>query len=183
MKGISPGAAVVFLMAGPATNIATFTVLWKTLGKRATLAYLFTIIGGAICFGIVIDYVIPTSWQSLFLITDYQESHHHILPKWISVTSAVVLIVLVLNAEIQRYMPKKSKISATPTETMQSFKIKGMTCNPCVNSVKTSLKELGKVKDVSVNLTTGKIDVMGPVKVKEVQTLVEKLGYQFVGKL
>ncbi|RLD62015.1 MAG: heavy metal-associated domain-containing protein, partial [Bacteroidetes bacterium] len=40
MKGLSPGAALVFLMAGPATNAATITVLGKVMGKKALTSYL-----------------------------------------------------------------------------------------------------------------------------------------------
>ena len=48
MKGVSPGAALVFLMAGPATNVATMTVLGKTMGKKSLIIYLASIIGGVI---------------------------------------------------------------------------------------------------------------------------------------
>jgi uncharacterized protein len=46
MKGVSPGAALVFLMAGPATNVATIAVLGKTMGRKSLIIYLSTIIGG-----------------------------------------------------------------------------------------------------------------------------------------
>ena len=40
LKGITPGAAFVFLMAGPPTNAATITAVWKVLGKKTALLYL-----------------------------------------------------------------------------------------------------------------------------------------------
>ena len=55
LKGVSPGAALVFLLAGPATNMATLTVLANLLGKRTTLVYLTAIAGGAILFGLALD--------------------------------------------------------------------------------------------------------------------------------
>lgn len=51
MKGLSPGAALVFLLAGPATNAATITVLLRTLGKGVTAAYLVAIAGMALLLG------------------------------------------------------------------------------------------------------------------------------------
>jgi hypothetical protein len=51
MKGLSPGAALVFLLAGPATNAATMTVLVKTLGKAVTAVYLVAIAGAALFLG------------------------------------------------------------------------------------------------------------------------------------
>jgi len=55
LKGISPGAALVFLLAGPATNMATLTVLANLLGKRTTLVYLTAIALGAILCGLAVD--------------------------------------------------------------------------------------------------------------------------------
>jgi uncharacterized membrane protein YraQ (UPF0718 family) len=57
LKGVSPGAALVFLIAGPATNIATLTVLVGVLGRRATLIYLSTIAAAAVIFGLATDYI------------------------------------------------------------------------------------------------------------------------------
>jgi hypothetical protein len=46
LKGLSPGAALVFLLAGPATNAATITVVGRFWGRRATVVYLAAI---AVC--------------------------------------------------------------------------------------------------------------------------------------
>jgi HflK protein len=43
LKGLSPGAALVFLLAGPATNLGSIVVLLKVLGRRAVLVYLATV--------------------------------------------------------------------------------------------------------------------------------------------
>ncbi|RJP24281.1 MAG: hypothetical protein C4527_19080 [Candidatus Omnitrophota bacterium] len=50
-KGLSPGAALVFLLAGPATNISSLPVLVKILGRRATLLYLLSIIVVSLAIG------------------------------------------------------------------------------------------------------------------------------------
>ncbi|OGQ97906.1 MAG: permease [Deltaproteobacteria bacterium RIFOXYD12_FULL_55_16] len=55
LKGVSPGAALVFLLAGPATNMATLTVLANLLGKRTTVVYLTAIAVGAILCGLAVD--------------------------------------------------------------------------------------------------------------------------------
>jgi uncharacterized membrane protein YraQ (UPF0718 family) len=51
-KGISPGAALAFLLAGPATNAASLTVLTKYLGRRSVVIYLATIIIFAVAGGV-----------------------------------------------------------------------------------------------------------------------------------
>ena len=55
LKGVSPGAALVFLLAGPATNMASLTVLVGTLGKRATFIYLSSIAVCSVLFGLMVD--------------------------------------------------------------------------------------------------------------------------------
>jgi uncharacterized membrane protein YraQ (UPF0718 family) len=57
LKGLSPGAALVFLLAGPATNMATLTVLVNVLGKRATIIYLAAIAVFAVLSGLAVDQV------------------------------------------------------------------------------------------------------------------------------
>ena len=57
LKGVSPGAALVFLIAGPATNITSLTVLMGILGKRATAIYLATIAILAVLFGLAVDQI------------------------------------------------------------------------------------------------------------------------------
>jgi hypothetical protein len=58
-KGVSPGAALVFLMTGPATNAAAFTTIWASLGKRTALTYLATVAGSAMAAGLFLDRFFP----------------------------------------------------------------------------------------------------------------------------
>ncbi|MHC4396013.1 MAG: SO_0444 family Cu/Zn efflux transporter [Planctomycetota bacterium] len=57
LKGLTPGAALVFLMTGPATNAASFATIWKVLGRVTTLTYLATVAGCALSSGILLDYI------------------------------------------------------------------------------------------------------------------------------
>ena len=57
LKGVSPGAALVFLLAGPATNMASLTVLVGTLGRRATVIYLSSIAVCSVLFGLMVDQI------------------------------------------------------------------------------------------------------------------------------
>ena len=57
MKGLSPGAALVFLMTGPATNAASFVTIWKTMGRRTALTYIATVAGCALLSGLLLDYL------------------------------------------------------------------------------------------------------------------------------
>jgi len=57
LKGLSPGAALVLLLAGPATNAATLTVVTKLLGRRAAGAYLASIVVAALGLGALTNWI------------------------------------------------------------------------------------------------------------------------------
>ncbi len=57
LKGVSPGAALVFLLVGPATNVTSLSVLFGLLGKRATVIYLVTLSIFAVLSGLAVDMI------------------------------------------------------------------------------------------------------------------------------
>lgn len=94
--GLSPGAALVFLMAGPATNAATITTVWSTMGKRTALLYVAVVGVSAIVAGIVLDLVYT---QTGVLP---EPSAHHMLPEATRVALAVLLLVVLGAAKLPR---------------------------------------------------------------------------------
>ena len=56
LKGVSPGAAFVFLMVGPAMNAMSITTVASLIGRKAAVAYVVTIIVGAILCGCVVNF-------------------------------------------------------------------------------------------------------------------------------
>ena len=76
-KGITPGAALVLLMAGPATSIASMLVVGKAFGKRTLFAYLTSIAVGAIFFGFIVDTFFMDSFLSSMLPHASAECHGH----------------------------------------------------------------------------------------------------------
>ena len=91
LKGISPGAALVFLLVGPATNITSLTVLFEILGKRATVLYLFAIAFSAVIFGLILDQV-----YSIFGIADQAIAGEaaDLIPHWAKLAGAFILLGL-----------------------------------------------------------------------------------------
>jgi uncharacterized membrane protein YraQ (UPF0718 family) len=97
LKGLSPGAALVFLLAGPATNGATITVMLKTLGKRAAALYVTSII---LC-SLVLAWLVDRLYVGLGLDIRAVVSHvDETLPEWAGVASAVAVLLLVGRAMI-----------------------------------------------------------------------------------
>ena len=76
-KGITPGAALVLLMAGPATSIASMLVVGKAFGKRTLAAYLTSIALGALFFGFIIDTFFMDTFLASMLPHASAECHGH----------------------------------------------------------------------------------------------------------
>ncbi|KZN65570.1 SO_0444 family Cu/Zn efflux transporter [Pseudoalteromonas luteoviolacea] len=94
LAGVSPGAVLVFMLAGPATNVATIGVVAKELGQRAVAAYIVAVIGVAIVFGFLTDYLVL---QFGFEVAPMVGHEHEVLPIWLSQVSALVLAALMLR--------------------------------------------------------------------------------------
>jgi len=92
--GASPGAALAFLIAGPATNAATFTTIWKALGKKTASLYLFTVGVSAVCCGLLLNWVIQLVEISLPQLST--QAHEHLEGGWFYHVSAIVLLLILL---------------------------------------------------------------------------------------
>jgi uncharacterized protein len=91
LKGVSPGAALVFLLAGPATNITSLTVLIGLLGKKSTLRYLLTLSFFAVILGLGLDEV----YQFFGIIPRAVIGEAaDLIPLQVKVVGAIILLVL-----------------------------------------------------------------------------------------
>lgn len=105
LKGLTPGAALVFLITGPATNAAGFTTIWKSLGGRTAILYLLTVIVCALGGGLLLDVVFPE------LDVSVKAQMHHMGNSVFGHISAVALL-LVLGISILTKR-KKTKLVTT----------------------------------------------------------------------
>lgn len=103
-KGISPGAAFVFLFAGPVTNIASVTILYKALGKKALIIYLASVAVCAVTFGLILDFIINTFHYQGIAVVGQIHAHEH--PGYM-VVLAILFGILVLRSLIKKYTTKK----------------------------------------------------------------------------
>ena len=96
LKGVTPGAALVFLMTGPATNAASFVTIWKTMGRATAVTYILTVAACALLSGLLLDAV----WRG----TDFAVIMHHakMLPDIVKHVAGVVLLAILIYAIITR---------------------------------------------------------------------------------
>ena len=91
MAGISPGTALVFLMAGPATNIATLGIIGKELGRRSLSAYLIGVCVIAVISGLLLDFL--TGYWSIDIQAQLTAGTHFI-PSSIAWLALIILIAV-----------------------------------------------------------------------------------------
>ena len=200
LKGLSPGAALVLLMAGPATNMASITLIKKVLGNNTLLAYLLSISVGAFFFGILINNFMPESW---FYLKFDNQHHVHLLPHWLEFGSAIVFIALLISSFYRIYFKKiigivtKNNAQTLKTNStlqyhnlnkismlkIREFKIEGLTCNQCKMDVEKEIEQIEGISNVSIDLSKGTACIEGNTfSINEIETTVNNMGYKYLGE-
>lgn len=179
MKGLSPGAAIVFLMAGPATNAATISVIGNSLGRKTLIAYLTSIIGGALFFGVLVNEFLPANW---FIMPGKLSQHsHELLPGWLETGSAIVLSLAIGNALYRKYLkPRFSKQNKKNFSVMTTtIKVSGMTCNHCKTNVENGIKNAEGIKNAIADIHAGEVTLDGEdYDIQKIKTIITGLGYE-----
>ncbi|HDZ40187.1 MAG TPA: heavy metal-associated domain-containing protein [Bacteroidetes bacterium] len=181
LKGLSPGAALVLLMAGPATNAATITMIGKVMGRKSLLAYLVSIISGALVFGFLINTFMPERWFAL--PQHMMIRNHEMLPGWLSTGSAVILVLLIINGYMKRFFGNtkdkttdSSPVSGTNIITM---KVSGMTCNHCKSSVENATSSVEGVESAVADLAKGSLAISGKdIDIEKIRSNIRAAGYE-----
>lgn len=103
LAGVSPGAVLVFLLVGPATNIASFALLKQELGLRVTGMYLFGLSVLSLAMGLLLEWLLEVqNWQ----IEASLGHAHAMLPDAVSWGSAFILIFLAIKPLRRALVPQ-----------------------------------------------------------------------------
>jgi uncharacterized membrane protein YraQ (UPF0718 family) len=93
LKGVSPGAALVFLLAGPATNASSLVVIARFFGRKFVAIYLSSVVITALATGYLFDRLLEsTGWT----VAPTLAAQHSEEASWITTASALVLGLLLL---------------------------------------------------------------------------------------
>ncbi len=169
--GLPAGAALVFLMAGPATNLATLGAVYRTLGRKALSVYLGTIVVGSVTLAYAFDAFFPLSITA---------PHHHVHEASLlaQVTAALLVGMMVWFATEDARAWLSRRTAAAPTSTSLTVAVEGMTCQGCVRKLTRVLGEDERVQSVSVELEPGSATVDGSLDAATLATLVRGAGYE-----
>ena len=116
LKGVSPGTALVFLLVGPATNIASLSVLVGLLGKRATLIYLASIAVVSVVCGLLLDAVYLGLGVSAVAVAGQAGE---VFPEAVTMIAALLLLGLSIKpllGILRGWLPGKHDCSCSPSD-------------------------------------------------------------------
>jgi len=97
LQGVNPGAALVFLLAGPATNIGSLFVLKSQLGRRTVIVYLATIAVVAVIMGLLLDWICGVRGLDL----SKRALAEPIVPLWLKSLGAAAFLLLAAASAIR----------------------------------------------------------------------------------
>jgi len=170
--GLPTGAALVFLMAGPATNIATLGAVYRTLGRRPLVIYLATVILGSIACGLAFGFLIETS-----AITS---AHNHTHTTWWATASAAILLAIMarfLFLDLRRLYRHWFSSQTVNIGSAIQVSVTGMTCNRCVMHLEKTLTSDNNVSRADVTLQPGHVVVQGNVSETQVRQIIKQAGF------
>ena len=209
-KGITPGAALVLLMAGPATSIASMLVVGKAFGKRTLVAYLVSIALGAMAFGFVVDTFLMDTFLASMLPHVSDECHGHGAVGIFDYACAVLLAALMIYAKFAHKgcgghcdcgdhgccccedhdddecgCHEHEHGHCEPMSV--TYRVNGMNCSHCKACVEKAVRMLDGVVFAEADVASKELRVQwhdeDDVNEDALKTAVDEAGFEFGGKI
>nr|WP_089725992.1 permease [Candidatus Thiosymbion oneisti] len=181
--GMPTGTALVFLMAGPATNVATLGAVYRVLGTRVLAIYLGTVILMSVLLGLGFDALLSGVYSVGWAVpTGGHSEHGGHSPPYLAIGSALLLsglLAYLLGLRLKA-MLRTWRDPEPGTDLM--LKVEGMSCGHCVGSVKKSLEGVAAVSEATPDLASGLVRVRGDhLDVTALIRAVEAAGFRASG--
>jgi hypothetical protein len=177
--GMPTGTALVFLMAGPATNVAVIGAVFRAFGARVLVIYLGTVFFFSMLFGWLFSWVISPG-QSPML-------HHHMeTVGWFPIAATILVIALFgfLTAYdlYRKYYIAPKALKEAANKMGIELNIKGMNCKHCVVTVTKALQNVPGVIKADVFLESNLAIVDGQPNMASLIKSVHDAGYEATAK-
>lgn len=180
-NGLPLGAALVFLMAGPATNVATVGAVYRGFGRKVTTVYLTTVIVGSLGFAVLFESLIGGA------AVQVGPAHEHGVPWW-AATSAILLVLMFGWFAVQEFRRWRRNTQADrwsadqvaagePGGRAVEIAVTGMTCGNCADAVESALLAAPGVQAARVDLTGGTATVWGAAAAATLREAVQDAGF------
>ena len=170
-NGLPVGSALVFLMAGPATNIATVGAIRSHFGWKPLAIYLGTIILFSMLFAALFDAFFSASLP-------HHIGNHHTHNVWWHHASAIILVLMISRFAWLDFHRNFFRINAKNDTSGWRISIDGMTCRNCANGLTDSLTAVPGVSAVDVDLAADEALVNGNCTESALRKAVESAGFK-----
>jgi copper chaperone CopZ len=152
--GLPGGAALVFLMAGPASNVATIGAVYRAFGRPITIVYLGTVTVGSIVLGLLFD-----QFWGVTVSAHAGEAHDH-AHGWIAVVSGIILAMLLLR-HLWHRLGAQMRARRHSDAAELHLVVSGMSCGGCASKLQRAVSQLPGVSSVTANAASGSVHVVG----------------------
>lgn len=167
--GLPTGAALVFLMAGPATNVATVGAVWRTFGTKTLIGYLGTIIVGSVGLGL--------AYEPLFGRLSQVVVGHHEHTAWWGHAAAGLLVAAFIWFAITDL--RQRLVAMRPVdEAERVIAVSGMTCGGCAARLKRTFEADDGVEWAEVSFDRGEARIKGSLADQAIADLILGAGFQ-----
>lgn len=182
LKGLTPGSALVLLMAGPACNMASILVINKVMGRKTLILYLLSIITMAIFWGHVVDYLLPVEWFQSGVLS--ASCCHEEGTSWFNIACSIVLCLLLFNALVlqrhHHHHHEHEQSTLNPSANMKTYRIEGMNCNHCRMAAEKAILSVAGVTAATVDLEKKEAYVEGSAAPESIAKAIEEVGFTCV---
>ena len=166
--GMPTGAAMVFLMAGPATNVATLGAVYRAFGSKILAVYLINIVIGSAAFGL--------GYEALFGAVTGAVRHGHEHTAWWMALGAGMLSAMLVWFALEDLRGLLSRRRAEASTAAVDVAVDGMTCGSCAARLERLLLATDGVESASVSIASNRAVVVG-VPVEAVTAVIQDAGF------
>ena len=171
LKGMSPGAALVFLLTGPATNAMSIAAVSKIVGKRATIIYLIIIAVVSLALGFLLNLIVAYYGFSQ-IISHHQ---HDFIPESVKIAGSVGMTLMIIIYYSKNFFNQGNN---NMTDQQIAIDVDGMTCMHCASSVQKAVESVG-ASNVAVDLDGKqvKFDIVSMDDIDKVKAEITSAGF------
>jgi len=167
--GLPTGAALVFLMAGPATNVATIGAVQRGFGRRVLGIYLATVILGSVGLGLAFDAL----WGAT-AVAATQHEHAGVIAQ---ISAALLVAILAGFAAVDLRAALRRWAGSGSTAPEIAIPVQGMTCGGCANKLDGFLRAVEGVTHVEVDHVAGLATIRGHSKEDQLRVAIRDAGF------
>lgn len=164
--GLPAGAAIVFLLAGPATNVATIGAVYRLLGRRSCLVYLTTVCGFSLIAGLLFEWTIMPAH-----VPGHTHAHEHGSLSRVAAVALLALFVRYALRELRGYLVPASGQSVT-------LHVTGIRCKGCASKIERELTAHSNVTGLCIDVAEGRVEIFGSnLSKSDLSQALEQLGF------